>query len=130
MNLDMSQEILDNISLKGTIAGERLYQFSFDNHVWVRWRNVASGLQRYTIRIAASANVVPPIPAYEAAFATVRTGTPPPVSYKFRSAEAQSGAQKLYSDLVSRGAEWADLGPDLSDGTPRPLPQMQITPIY
>lgn len=130
MNLDMSQDILDSISLKGTVAGERLYQFSFDNHYWVRWRNVASGLQRYTIRIAASAKVVPPILAYDAAFATVRTGTPPPVSYKFRSAEAQSAAQALYADLVARGEEWADLGPDLSDGTPRPLPQMQITPIY
>ena len=130
MNLDMSQDILDSISLKGTVAGERLYQFSFDNHYWVRWRNVASGLQRYTIRIAASAKVVPPIPAYEAAFATVRTGVPPAVSYKFRSTEAQSAAQALFADLVARGEEWADLGPDLSDGTPRPLPQMQITPIY
>lgn len=130
MNLDMSQDILDSISLKGTVAGERLYQFSFDNHYWVRWRNVASGLQRYTIRIAASAKVVPPIPAYEAAFATVRTGVPSAVSYKFRSTEAQSAAQALFADLVARGEEWADLGPDLSDGTPRPLPQMQITPIY
>ena len=130
MNLDMSQAILDSISLKGTAAGERLYSFSFANHYWVRWRNVASGLQRYTMRIAASADVVPPIPAYDGAFATVRTGTPPPVSYKFRSAEAQSASQNLYADLVVRGKEWADLGPDLGDGTPRPLPQMQITPIY
>lgn len=130
MNLNMSQEILDNISLKGTVAGARLYQFSFDNHVWVRWRNVASGLQRYTMRIAASAKVQPPIPAYEAAFTTVRAGVPPAVSYKFRSAEAQGAAQVLFADLVARGEEWADLGPDLSDGTPRPLPQMQITPIY
>lgn len=130
MNLDMSQDILDSISLKGTAAGERLYQFSFDNHVWVRWRNVASGLQRYTIRIAASTDVAPPIPAYEAAFSTVRTGTPPPVSYKFRSTDAEAGSRKLFADLVSHGKDWADLGPDLSDGTPRPLPQMQITPIY
>ncbi len=130
MNLDMSQDILDSISLKGTAAGERLYQFSFDNHYWVRWRNVASGLQRYTIRIANSARVIPPIPAYEAAFATVRTGSPPPVSYKFKSAETRAAAQDLFAELVSRGNEWADLGPDLGDGTPRPLPQMQIAPIY
>lgn len=130
MNLDMSQAILDSISLKGTAAGERLYSFSFANHYWVRWRNVASGLQRYAMRIAASADVIPPIPAYDGAFATVRTGTPPPVSYKFRSAEAQAASQNLYADLVVRGKEWADLGPDLGDGTPRPLPQMQITPIY
>lgn len=130
MNLDMSQAILDSISLKGTAAGERLYQFSFANHYWVRWRNVASGLQRYSMRIAASTKLSPPIPAYEAAFATVRTGEPAPISYKFRSAEAEAASQKLFADLVARGDEWADLGPDLSDGTPRPLPQMQITPIY
>jgi len=130
MNLDMSQEILDSISQKGAAAGERLYQFSFANHYWVRWRNVASGLQRYSIRIAASANTVPPIPAYETAFEAVRSGIPAPLSYKFRSAAAEAASQKLYADLVARGSEWADLGPDLSDGTPRPLPQMQITPIY
>lgn len=130
MNLDMSQAILDSIALKGTAAGERLYRFCFANHYWVRWRNVASGLQRYTIRIAASAELAPPIPAYEAAFEAVRTGTPPPHSYKFRSAEAQAASQKLYAELVARGTEWADLGPDLSHGTPRPLPQMQITPTY
>ena len=60
----------------------------------------------------------------------MRTGVPPAVSYKFRSTEAQSAAQALFADLVARGEGWADLGPDLSDGTPRPLPQMQITPIY
>lgn len=130
MNLDMSQAILDSIAAKGTAAGERLYRFSFANHYWVRWRNVASGLQRYTMRIAASTHVVPPIPAYSGAFATVCTGTPPPVSYKFRSAEAEAASQRLFADLVTQGKEWADLGPDFSDGTPRPLPQMQITPIY
>lgn len=130
MNLDMSQEILDSISRKGTAAGERLYQFSFANHHWVRWRNVASGLQRYSIRIAASTKLAPPIPAYAPAFEAVRAGAPPPVSYKFRSAAAEAASQKLFADLVAQGSEWADLGPDLSDGTPRPLPQMQITPIY
>ena len=111
-------------------AGERLYQFSFANHHWVRWRNVASGLQRYTVRIAASASLKPPIPAYAAVFATAGTGAPAPISYKFRSAEAEAASQRLLADLVARGHEWADLGPDLSDGAPRPLPQMQITPTY
>ena len=130
MNLDMSQDILDSISRKGTAAGERLYQFSFANHHWVRWRNAASAIQRYTIRIAASTQLDPPIPGFDAILSTVRMGTPAPVSYKFRSADSVAASQTLFADMVARGSEWADLGPDLSDGTPRPLPQMQITPIY
>jgi hypothetical protein len=130
MNLDMSQDILDSISRKGTAAGERLYQFSFANHHWVRWRNAASAIQRYTIRVAASTQLDPPIPGFDSILSTVRAGTPAPVSYKFRSAGAEAASQKLFTDLVTRGSEWADLGPDVGDGTPRPLPQMQITPIY
>jgi hypothetical protein len=63
INLDMPQEVLDSISLKGTVAGERLYEFSFDNHYWIRWRNVSSALQRYTIGVAQSDRCLPKIPS-------------------------------------------------------------------
>jgi hypothetical protein len=130
MNLNMPQAVLDSISLKGSAAGERLYQFSFDNHYWIRWRNVAAALQRYTIRIAASDQCSPRIPAYLSAYATAKSGSPPPVSYKFRSQPAQAEAERLLDQLIAQGAEWEDLGPDLNEGSPRPQPQMQITPIY
>ena len=130
MNLDMPQAVLDSISLKGTAAGERLYQFSFDNHYWIRWRNAASALQRYTIGIALSDRCVPKIPAYRDAFATAKTGNPPPVSYRFRSGAAKGAAEGLLDQLITQGEEWHDLGPDLSDGAPRPLPQLQIIPTY
>ena len=130
MNLDMPQEVLDSISLKGTVAGERLYEFSFDNHYWIRWRNVSSALQRYTIGIAQSDRCLPKIPRYNSAFAMAKTGTPLPVSYKFKSAVTAKAAEELLAHLITQGEEWHDLGPDLSEGAPRPLPQMQITPIY
>jgi predicted acylesterase/phospholipase RssA len=130
MNLNMPQAVLDSISMKGSAAGERLYQFSFENHYWIRWRNVAAALQRYTIRIATSDECGPKIPAFVPAYTMAKTGEPVPVSYKFRSQAAQAEAQRLLGQLVTQGAEWDDLGPDLSEGAPRPFPQMQITPIY
>ena len=32
--------------------------------------------------------------------------------------------------MVEQGASWDDCGPDLTDGAPRPLPQMKVTPIF
>jgi predicted acylesterase/phospholipase RssA len=130
MNLDMPQAVLDSISRKGTAAGERLYQFSFDNHYWIRWRNVASALQRHTIGIALSDRRLPKIPAYASAFATAKTGNPPPVSYRLSPAAARSAAEALLGQLITQGEEWHDLGPDLSAGAPRPLPQMHIIPTF
>src|SRR5438309_12003452 len=70
LNLDMKQAVLDDIRDKGTAAGEAFGQFSFDNHYWIRWRNAASALQRYTLSIAAADQCAPKITAYEAAYAT------------------------------------------------------------
>lgn len=130
MNLNMPQPVLDIIALKGTVAGERLYQFSFDNHYWIRWRNLASAVQRYTVAIAANDRCQPKIPAYVAAFSTAKSGTPPPVSYKFKSKKAKDAAEELLDHLVRKGEEWNKKGPDLSVNAPRPLPELQITPTY
>ncbi|PSJ37303.1 patatin-like phospholipase family protein [Allosphingosinicella deserti] len=130
MNLDMPQAVLTRISEKGTAAGERLYDFSFDNHHWIRWRNLASALQRYTIKIAESDANGPKVPAYRRAFDTARTGVPEAPSYRFRTQDRRAAAEALMEELVSRGEAWKDLGPDLSVDAPRPLPQMQIAPTY
>src|SRR3569623_911270 len=126
LNLDMGQEVLTAIAERGAAAGERLKTFSFDNHYWIRWRNLASGLQRYTVSIAAADQCLPRVPAYESAYATARTGDPPPPSYHFASAEMRAAAEKLLAELLEQGKEWEDLGPDFTRGAPRPLPQMKI----
>lgn len=130
LNLNMEQKVLDAIAQRGAAAGEELKKFSFDNHYWIRWRNAASALQRYTISIAAADACLPRVAAYESAYATARTGTPAPPSYRFSSAPAREAAEKLLQTLLQRGAEWEDLGPDFSKGAPRPLPQMRIVPTY
>ncbi|HJR72409.1 MAG TPA: patatin-like phospholipase family protein [Luteimonas sp.] len=130
MNLDMPQAVLSRISAKGTAAGERFREFSFENHYWVRWRNLASAWQRYTIQVAGSADPARRVPAYGQAYAQAAAEGPPPPSYKFSSEAKRKTAEGLLLRLQEQGEEWADLGPDLTEGAPRPLPQMKITPIY
>ncbi|WP_117309284.1 patatin-like phospholipase family protein [Stenotrophomonas sp. G4] len=130
MNLDMPQEVLTRIADKGSLAGARFCSFSFENHYWIRWRNLASAYQRYTLEIARTDDPAQQVLAYRAAYAMVATGTPPPPSYKLGSEDKRRGSQQLWAQMVEQGRSWEDLGPDLTDGAPRPLPQMKVTPIY
>jgi len=131
MNLNMPQEVLDSISMKGTAAGERFEKFSFANHHWIRWRNVAAAFQRYVMALAAGAAVQPQTTEKQEAFATAATGKPDPASYDFRSTQREKAAQDMLAALITWGDEWNDeLRPDLTKGAPRPSPQMQISPLY
>lgn len=127
----MPQEVLDSISMKGTAAGERFEKFSFANHHWIRWRNVAAGLQRYVMAMAAGQTVSPQTEEKDEAFKTAATGDPDPVSYDFRSKAREKEAQNLLAALIAWGDEWNDEArEDLTKGAPRPQPLMQITPLY
>jgi len=131
MNLNMPQDVLSRIADKGTAAGNLLKTFSFENHYWIRWRILASALQRYTVRVAQSDETQPKIPEYLAAYQLAKTDPPQPPSYKFSSQAKREEAQSLLTSLVTKGKEWEDdPGIDLSEGSPRPLPQMQILPTY
>lgn len=129
MNLDMEQEVLDAIAAKGTAAGRKLVEnFDFANHWWVRWRNVASGVERFTIEVATGAG--PPLsPSYAPARSSALTGEPPPPSYPFTQ-EQQRDAQARLGMMIEQGELWADTDPDLTRRAPRPLPQLRITPTY
>src|SRR5262249_3273670 len=109
MNLNMPQEVLTRIAQKGTAAGDALKGFSFDNHYWMRWRILASALQRYTIGVAVSDESEPKIPAYEGAYQLVKMQSTDPPSYKFSSQEKRDGSQKLFEQLMAKGKEWEDL---------------------
>lgn len=130
MNLDMPQEVLTRIAAKGTAVGERFCDFSFENHYWIRWRNLASALQRLTIDVSHSARPECRVPAYAAAYALTTPAAPVPPSYRFPSASARDDAQALLERLYHDGEQWEDLGPDFTAGAPRPLPQMKIVPTY
>jgi len=130
MNLDMPQEVLSRIADKGSLAGARFCAFSFENHYWIRWRNLASAYQRYTLEVARTDDPAQQVLAYRAAYSIVARGEPVPPSYKLGSEDKRRGSQQLWAQMVEQGRTWEDLGPDLTDGAPRPLPQMKVTPIY
>jgi len=130
MNLDMPQAVLSRIADKGSIAGERFCDFSFANHYWIRWRNLASAYQRYTLDVARTDDPAQRVAAYSDAYQSVATGSPVPPSYRLSSEDKRRESQQLWRHMVEQGQIWEDLGPDLTDGAPRPLPQMKVTPIY
>ncbi len=130
MNLDMPQDVLGRIAAKGSVAGERFCGFSFQNHYWIRWRNLASAYQRYTLEIARTDDPDQRVAAWTDAYQTVALGEPPPPSYRLTSEDKRRESQRLWRHMVEQGQHWEDLGPDLTEGAPRPLPQMKVTPIY
>ena len=70
------------------------------------------------------------VAAWRDAYQSVATGEPPPPSYRLGSEDKRRASQQLWRLMVEQGQAWEDLGPDLTDGAPRPLPQMKVTPIY
>jgi predicted acylesterase/phospholipase RssA len=130
MNLDMPQAVLSRIAAKGSVAGERFCDFSFANHYWIRWRNLASAYQRYTLEVARTDDPAQRVAAWQDAYETVARGEPPAPSYRLGSEDKRRASQQLWRLMVEQGQTWEDLGPDLTDGAPRPLPQMKVTPSY
>jgi predicted acylesterase/phospholipase RssA len=130
MNLDMPQAVLSRIAAKGSVAGERFCDFSFANHYWIRWRNLASAYQRYTLEVARTDDPAQRVAAWQDAYETVSRGEPPAPSYRLGSEDKRRASQQLWRLMVEQGEAWEDLGPDLTEGAPRPLPQMKVTPSY
>lgn len=129
MNLDMPQEVLERIADKGTLAGTALVEeFRFANHWWIRWRNVASGLERFLGEFAVGAGD-PLTPDYADAHRSAATGEPDPPSYKFKAGQKDE-AQRRFILLREEGEVWADRDPDLTEGAPNPLPHLRITPTF
>lgn len=129
MNLDMPGATLERIASKGTKAGELLYEkFDFNNHWWVRWRNAASAVERFTVGFATAASAAPS-DSYRDAHSSARTGRPQPPSYPFTVAQ-QEEASHRFDRMTEDGKLWEDTVADLTDGTPKPLPQLRITPTY
>jgi predicted acylesterase/phospholipase RssA len=129
MNLDMDQEKLERLAKKGVEAGRKLAtEFNFNNHWWVRWRNVASASERFTIGVAKAVSAEPNT-SYADARSTALLGEPPPPSYKM-TGDQQRDAQDRLKQMIEDGLHWEDTIPDLTKGAPRPLPQLRIVPTY
>lgn len=128
LNLNMPDKVLTDIAKKGTLAGQALEKFDFNNHWWIRWRNVAATSERFLNAFAVGA--APPISqSYADAYASATTGRRPYPSYKFTQKE-QAEAQQRFAVLAQHGQNWGITTPSLATTAPKPQPQMAITPIY
>lgn len=128
-NLDMPQEVLDAIAVKGEQAGRILRdQFDFNNHWWVRWRNVAASVENFTISVA-GAGGAPPSPSYADAWSSARTGTPAAPSYKFTAAQQEEASVRLAA-MIQLGDTWKASATKLAAKAPKPLPQLRIVPTF
>lgn len=129
MNLNMPQAVIDRIANKGTKAGDMLVRkFNFNNHWWVRWRNVASAMERFTIGFS-KAGASPLSESYAKAHSTALTGKPRAPSYRFTGPQ-QTEAESRFREMEQEGLLWEDTDPDLTRGAPKPLPQLRITPTF
>jgi len=129
MNLDMPENVVRRIAEKGERAGQLLAdQFDFGNHWWIRWRNAASAVERFTIGFATAASATPTA-SYRDAYAAATKGDPPPPSYSFTIAQQQE-AQHRFEQMVREGELWEDTVADLATGAPKPLPQLRIVPAF
>ena len=130
INLDMGQDVLDAVAAKGKAAGTALAtRFDFNNHWWIRWRNAASSVERFTIAFAAGASAEP-APGYENALSSARTGRPPPPSYPFDSRAARLEAEARFAAMEKQGLAWRARPELLSKDAPKPLPELRIVPIF
>jgi len=130
LNLNMDKSILDSIAAKGTLAGVELAtRFDFNNHYWVRWRNVAATTEKFAVEFAIGAG--PPISAsYADTHAAASSGSKPAPSYPFRSKKVRDEAQIRFSLMAEQGAKWGTITPSLQPGAPRPEPVLRIVPVF
>jgi len=128
-NLDMPQPVLDAIAAKGGEAGRKLRDaFDFNNHWWIRWRNVAASVEGFTIGLAGSADA-PPSPSYSDAWNSARDGVPAAPSYKFTRAQQEEAAARLAA-MIRQGNDWKAAKTKLASKAPKPLPQLRIVPTF
>jgi predicted acylesterase/phospholipase RssA len=129
LNLDMPQPVLTRIAEKGAAAGAVLRnEFDFANHWWIRWRNVASSTERFTIRFAAAAAATP-TPDYADALSSARDGAPEAPSYRLEAAQKKR-AQQRFAEMEQKGLAWKGEPKPLTEGAPHPLPELRIVPLF
>ncbi len=129
MNLNMPEDILRNVSDKGAVAGAKLAaEFDFDNHYWIRYRTLASAVERFTINLGAG--LVKPLgPDHQAAYEQMWSEQASGAPYGFTKAQAQEASSRL--ERIRAEAElWVTSEVDLTEGAPRPLPLLKIIPTF
>jgi len=128
MNLNMGDDPLRTLAEKGELAGKTLEQFDFENHFWVRYRNLQSSIERYGLAMHRSLEVAPP--GAEAAYDRARSGTASRKKpYPLTVAQAKEASRRL-NKLLEEMELWEDWDDSLAKGAPNPPPSLRISPTF
>ncbi len=127
MNLDMPADVLAALAEKGALAGRVLGGFDFENHYWVRYRNLQASMERYGLGLHTAFASSPA--GAEGAFERAREGLANEGPYPFNVGQAREAARRL-NELVAEVELWADWDGSLANGAPNPPPTLRITPTF
>jgi len=129
LNLTMPAEVIEALSVRGAYAAHVLAErfsddppkgtvLTWDNHCWVRLRSMMSLLEQHVARIERAFGEK----EGERTYADLE-GRPP--SYRFPDPAA---ARAMLAELDELAAGWSRTPGGLSDGAPRPSPELRVMP--
>ncbi len=128
LHLGMSSEAVADLSDRGAQAGRKLLSaFSWDNHVWVRYRSTMATLESFVgvFRDDYSTPLRTDQPMWDL---IKNRSTQAPPSYPWRAADQASFAAAATDDLVKLSKQWLLDGENFATGSPQPAPELRITP--
>ncbi len=128
LNLGMSSATIEALSGRGEQAGRTLLSaFSWDNHVWVRYRSTMATLESF-LGVFRD-DYLTPLRADQLMWDVIKNrSTQNPPSYQWGSPEQTSFAAGATGDLVRLSEQWERTGQDFATGSPQPAPELRITP--
>ena len=137
LNLNMSARVMERLSTRGRIAGEKLRrrftgkdtdsELDWDNHRWIRYRSTMTLLEDYLHAIAHRYEASPPEGDRSYVELVTRKKGSPPEAYPWER-DQQRFALEMNERILQLVRGWDAADESYADGTPRPLPELRIRP--
>jgi predicted acylesterase/phospholipase RssA len=139
LNLDMPETKMKEIAESGTRVGLLLSRrfkprsqakLNWDNHRWVRFRSMMASLEEMLEKLGPrlAPDFEPPQPGDENYRALLERDADSLPSYAWSSRGQRDEALRAVNDLVKLAAEWSATPETLTDGAPRPMPELRARP--
>jgi Patatin-like phospholipase len=139
LNLDMPEKKVQEIAGSGTRVGLLLSRrfapgsrakLNWDNHRWVRFRSMMASLEEMLEKLGSrlEPDFEPPQPGDETYSALVGRDTDSLPSYAWSSRAQREEALRVASELVTLAARWTATAETLTEGAPRPMPELRARP--
>jgi predicted acylesterase/phospholipase RssA len=129
LNLDMDAAEIERLSERGRRAGIRLCdEFNWSNHAWVRYRSYLAALE---VNLGQFCDAYEhPMPQDEAIWSTIHgdTNAPEPPSYPWSSNRQATFALETNHALIELASKTSSAPAPVSNGAPRPEPELRLTP--